>query len=77
MKSNKLTKFYEFLLTDDRDFRQGVFHIPLTVAIGMFLLQWLVRDRSIKESLFASAFIFLLVCFIGLVSRAFERGRHG
>lgn len=70
---NHLAQFFKFLTTDDLRFRKAVLYSPFVTAICSFVLNWLVFDKSFSESLFASAFIFLLICFIGLVSEATRR----
>lgn len=74
MKESKVIRFVEFLMTDDLFFRLAIFYLPLIIAIGTFFLQWLVRGKSVTESIFSSAFIFLIVCFIGVVGEAVKRG---
>jgi uncharacterized membrane protein len=72
-KENNLAQFFKFLTTDDLRFRKAVLYSPFITAIFSFFLNWLVFDKSLSESLFASAFIFLLICFIGLVYEATKR----
>jgi hypothetical protein len=70
---SNLAQFFKFLTTDDRRFRKAVFYSPFVTATCSFILNWLVLDKNFSESLFASAFIFLLVCFIGLVYEVIKR----
>lgn len=73
MKDTKLMQFLEYLTTDDSRFRIAVLFYPLLLAIGSFILWWLLKGRNSRESLLFSAFIFLLSCFIGIVSQAVRR----
>jgi hypothetical protein len=70
---NSLGHFFKFLMTDDLRFRRAVFRLPLSTAIGSFALNWLILGKGLKESLGISAFIFLLLCFTGLVYEAAKR----
>jgi hypothetical protein len=73
MRENKRAGFFDFLTTKDPHLRVAAFYLPLAIASGTFVLNWLVREQGLSESLFASALMFLIVCFIGVVS---ELVRH-
>jgi hypothetical protein len=60
-------------MKDGERFRYVVLYLPLGTFVGSFILHWLVLKKSLSESLIAAAFVFLLVCFIGLVSEAVKR----
>jgi len=70
---NNLSQFLKFLTIDEPRFRKAVLYLPLVAAICGFVLNWLVLDKTFSESLFVSAFIFLLICFIGLIYEAIKR----
>lgn len=72
MKDKKETPFLKFLTTNEPRFRLVVFYLPLLVAaIGM--IWYLLRGRYLAEALSFAAFMFLLACFIGIVSEIFRR----
>ena len=75
MKEIKLVQFLRFLTRDDRLFRKVLLRFPLATALGSFILNWLVLDKGLSKSLSASAFIFLLTCFIGLIGEIMRRGK--
>jgi uncharacterized membrane protein YfcA len=60
-------------MLNDLRFRKAVFYLPLAAACGSFVLNWLFLAHSLSESFFTSAFVFLLICFIGLVYEAVKR----
>lgn len=72
---NKIAQFVAFLAADERALRRAILYTPLTVAVCAFILNTLIRRKSITESLLYFAGVFLLVCFIGLVAEILKRGR--
>lgn len=73
MPDRKLAQFLAFLATSDRRFRIPVLYYPLCSAAGGFLLWWLVKGRSLSESLLFGSSMFLLGCFVGLIDQAVRR----
>jgi hypothetical protein len=71
--ASSLAQFFKFLTTDDLRFRKAVLWSPFVTAVCAFILNWLVLDKSFSESSFASAFVFLIICFIGLVYEVTRR----
>jgi hypothetical protein len=70
---NGLIRFLKFFMTDSPRFRIAVFHFPLITGVGSFILNWLILDKGFSYSLTGEAFVFLLVCFIGIVGEIFRR----
>ena len=79
MKGHKLTdglsEVIKFLMTNEPRFRYAVFYLPLASAIGAFILHWLVFDRTLSQSLYASIFMFFLYQLFGLGYEAKKRGK--
>lgn len=69
----KTIHFITFLTADDRTLRRRVLDTPLATAVCAFILNCLIRRKSITESLLYFAGVFLLVCFIGLVTEIVKR----
>jgi len=66
-------QFFKSSATDGTRLRNAVLYSPFVTAIGSFILNWLVLNKNLSASLIAAAFVFLLVCFIGL---GYEAVRH-
>ena len=64
MEANKFSQL--FASVNRRRFRYAVFVSPLLTATLGFLFS-LVQGKGLSESLFFAAFLFLLMCVIGLV----------
>jgi hypothetical protein len=73
MKDRNFGQFLEFLMSNDSSFRISVLFYPLLLAIGSFILGWLLRGKSLLDSLFFSGLIFLLACFVGIIYQAVRR----
>jgi hypothetical protein len=72
----KRSKFAQFLalMSVTPSFRMSVIIYPLWIAVGGFLW-YLLRGKTISESLFYSAVVLLFGCFIGLIGQAIKRGK--
>jgi hypothetical protein len=60
----------------NQQFRIAVFYYPLLLAPGFFLLWWLWRGGSVKESLLFTFGMVLLGSFIGLLNHIVRQKNH-
>lgn len=73
MEENKISQFLSSLMT--YRFRHMVFISPLLAGTIGFLFP-LLRGKGFSESLWNAAFLFLLICFIGIVYEVMMRLRN-
>jgi len=68
----KLTQFLKFLSTNDRNFHVVVVYVPLIIAASG-LIWYLLKGKNFTESFSFAGLIFLLGCFVGIVSESIKR----
>jgi hypothetical protein len=71
----KPPSFLDFLNLRDRLFRLAVLYLPTGTAGFSLLFNLLIRGKGAREALYEAAFVFLIVCFIGMMDQAFRHAR--
>lgn len=76
MMKTKLTRLFKHGAVNDRVFVWAVVYSPSAAAACAFVFHWLVLGKDIASSLKVTAFVFILLLFIGVVYLVMKRGKR-
>lgn len=76
MKGARMARLFKHIMTNNRAFLKAVVYSPSAAAACAFVLYWLVLGKDIASSLKVTAFVFILLLFIGVVYLVMERRKR-